>query len=756
MEEMMSAEGRRDFSNAHLQRGVINASLLSLLQVGLCYVLIKLKSGDQKNLAVARLCHVTATWFTNVSMTCMFASSTFAIKLLEPITSAVMQFAILGTPLSSTAAISLPLIVGGAIVFSGNPISETNLTVGMAAAFISNIILALRNVSLKLSSTPQAPVEMCVKPVNRGLVVVLLFCAGGVVSAWTYDYLSGQVLYLAATCTLSGVFHVLYSYVSTGIVLLRMSVVSHAVSNILKRLLVVLLLYMTGSRSASQTNFLGLLVCMLGLILYAWSKTATQSHYTKNKNAKENFRTPLWPTNGVKLAFLIVILLFVAFGIAFLKGFTTTKELRSATRSHQRIILTPSYDTTAQFDRTFTQQAHDLPRKNDLLPNIEGYLAQHRKDIHEFLQEDLYKRPNRSSFLSSKLHSAAEIAVEAQRIHFDVMGKVLRKFKYAMLLDIASFENKGDPCITVGETYFLARLKLEIVYYCSAYTCSESSMMKAAEKAKTFSTKELVILVHGGGNVAGYAFSDIHRFAIFKAFRNYKILVFPQSIWVRYWNFEHPHFKRCIKYYCCNENVTFVMRDHLSYSIAKEYFHGATKFILAPDMAFQVGLVKRFMSPVFDIMWIRRADGETPGYNEIPSPPSGIRLHVSDWWKWRTPGAPNSLEKAHYICTNGFFYLQRGRVIISDRLHGHILATLLNIPHVLIDNKAHKLSAYHSSWTASLENTVITNDPSKALKLAVELLHKYNSSLPPRVPFLNIDENLVHDKTFEEPETSYP
>ena len=52
----------------------------------------------------------------------------------------------------------------------------------------------------------------------------------------------------------------------------KLSVVSHAVTNILKRVLVVLLLYITGSRSASPMNFLGLGVCTLGLMVYAWTK----------------------------------------------------------------------------------------------------------------------------------------------------------------------------------------------------------------------------------------------------------------------------------------------------------------------------------------------------------------------------------------------------------------------------------------------------------------------------------------------------
>ncbi|RUS71791.1 hypothetical protein EGW08_020444 [Elysia chlorotica] len=754
-----SSAGRpRNVSLEYLRSGAVDASLLTLFQVGVCYILIKVRSpGEQWRLVLATVAHVGATWFTNISMACMFASSTFAIKLMEPITSAVLQFVILGTPLSPLAILSLPIIVGGAIIFTGSPIAETNLSIGIAAAFASNIILGLRNVLLKMGSSKQGQTEISLKPLNREVLAFAVLSTGAGAVAWTQGYLQRRVVYLATTCTLSGIFHVLYSYVSTGVVLTHLSVVSHAVTNILKRVLVVLLLYVTGTRSASPVSFLGLAVCTLGLFTYAWSKRDTQNKVDDERKVKRDSTTTAWVATLAKLAAIIVVLLLLILGVGVLKN-------RPRSEEHKTTIKPPQSDTLAhhsfnpyQMDRTFSHEAHNLPAAEDLLPDMNGYLAPQADSIRQFLQEDLFREPNRSSFLSRQLLTPAEISNEAQRIHFDVMGKALGKFKYAMLLDIASFENKGDPCITVGEIYYLARTKLDIVYYCSSATsCSYPNMQKAAELAKTFSVEDLVILIHGGGNISGYAFSDIHRFFILKAFRNYKIFVFPQSIWVRYNNFEHPHFKRCIQHYCCNENVTFVMRDHLSYSIAQKYFQGDTKFILAPDMAFQIGPVRRFMSPVFDIMWIRRGDAETPGYSSIPAPPPGIRLHVSDWWKWRTPAALSSLERAHYICTNGFFYLQRGRVVITDRLHGHILATLSNIPHVLIDNKAHKLSAYHNSWTASLENTVITDDPSKAVDLAVELLHKYNSSLPPRVPFLHIDETLTKDQTFEQPELSYP
>ncbi|GFN94173.1 phosphoenolpyruvate/phosphate translocator 2, chloroplastic [Plakobranchus ocellatus] len=193
---------------------------------------------------------------------------------MEPITSAVTQYCILGTPLTPVAMASLPIIVGGAIAFSGNPLTDTSLSVGIGAAFASNIILAIRNLAIKKMDDDDKPVlTLNIRQSQLPLIAsIMLGCSVLLLYLEKLKLLPPAAPYIIATCFLSGVFHVVYSYVSTGMVLTQLSVVSHAVANIMKRVLVVLLLYLGGTRQASLMNFLGLLVCVAGLILYAWDK----------------------------------------------------------------------------------------------------------------------------------------------------------------------------------------------------------------------------------------------------------------------------------------------------------------------------------------------------------------------------------------------------------------------------------------------------------------------------------------------------
>nr|KAG5697702.1 hypothetical protein BaRGS_000587 [Batillaria attramentaria] len=100
----------------------------------------------------------------------------------------------------------------------------------------------------------------------------------------------------------------------------------------------------------------------------------------------------------------------------------------------------------------------------------------------------------------------------------------------------------------------------------------------------------------------------------------------------------------------------------------------------------------------------------------------------------------STVESAHNELMNGLLFLQRGRVVVTDRLHGHILCVLLNIPHVLLDNADNKLSSYYNTWTRGLANTRLTDNPQDAARLAMKLLETYGEGLPPTLKSYQAEE----------------
>lgn len=412
----------------------------------------------------------------------------------------------------------------------------------------------------------------------------------------------------------------------------------------------------------------------------------------------------------------------------------------AADESNNHSQVSRIYDSL--FDLKFGPNSLTRPEIWQLYPDLHDYPTNESANVTTFLHSRLTDNPAGSNYLSQKLRTSTGVIKEAQRIHYNMLEKEIGSYKYCMLLDTADFENKGDSAIAMGEIYFIARLGLDLVYYCNTPTCTGKNLDKIVKMAKSYSPRELVILLHGGGNINAYHRHDEIRFAVFEKLRGFKFFMFPQSILMT--NATDSHFQRCVRNYCCNNNLTMILRDHQSYLTAKKYFNGTTRLLLAPDMAFHIGPVMRFMSPVFDILWIKRSDNETPGYGSVPQHPQHLRLHVSDWIKFNTPQAGCSLEKSLYSTVMGLFFTQRGRVVVTDRLHGHIFATLLDIPHVLLDNKVKKLSSYHNSWTRGVENTRLANSPREAMSMALELLQTYGEQIPPRTPWLNVSTTFQH------------
>jgi hypothetical protein len=66
---------------------------------------------------------------------------------------------------------------------------------------------------------------------------------------------------------------------------------------------------------------------------------------------------------------------------------------------------------------------------------------------------------------------------------------------------------------------------------------------------------------------------------------------------------------------------------------------------------------------------------------------------------WLSPVAALSFDALAGRLSRGVRLLSRGRVVITDRLHGHILCMLVGMPHVLLDNSYGKLKAFHETWT---------------------------------------------------------
>ncbi len=279
------------------------------------------------------------------------------------------------------------------------------------------------------------------------------------------------------------------------------------------------------------------------------------------------------------------------------------------------------------------------------------------------------------------------------------------------LVDFPDHSNVGDSAIYVGERTLLQELCGGPPHYVSAIKSHNSLDMQTGKN------KPLIFL-HGGGN-----FGDVwpkhqeFRESIIRAHPDCKIVQLPQSI----------HFHdvagrdACARVIDAHPDFTLLVRDKESFALATTHFDCNVQ--MCPDSALYIGPLERTAPVTEDLLSIIRTDSESrfvkDEYRELQ------HLGPIEDWIIDTPKMKSKIDRriqklsiksrtasrllrAHRIgiydkwaeerVARGIRQLSRAKFILTDRLHVHILSTLLGIPHVVLDNNYGKISRYMNAW----------------------------------------------------------
>jgi pyruvyl transferase EpsO len=277
------------------------------------------------------------------------------------------------------------------------------------------------------------------------------------------------------------------------------------------------------------------------------------------------------------------------------------------------------------------------------------------------------------------------------------------------LIDYPSHSNVGDSAIWLGEKRWLGRRGINVVYQCDIATYDPDRLSRRLGNG--------IILLSGGGNL-GDLWLYIQRFRerVIQDFPGHRIIQLPQSIYFMD-NWDVGEARRIFN---AHPDLTLLCRDAQSLAFAQEQF--AIPSLLCPDMAFSLGALARPGAPFREILWLSRTDMESsehslpePGpdverldwLDDRPTPLSARHKSLTEqmrrrprdedalsdpWWHTADQLAGEHLKRGCEI-------LSRGKVVITDRLHGHILALLLGIPHVVLDNNYGKVKSFYETWT---------------------------------------------------------
>ncbi|HEY0563555.1 MAG TPA: polysaccharide pyruvyl transferase family protein [Methylophilus sp.] len=296
-----------------------------------------------------------------------------------------------------------------------------------------------------------------------------------------------------------------------------------------------------------------------------------------------------------------------------------------------------------------------------------------------------------------------------------VLDRLIPDDAEIILLDYPNTTNVGDSLIWLGEMAYLKSRKLKIVYVCDTRNYDLA-------KIKALINRKSMVLMHGGGNF-GTVWQEIQTFRlnVLRDLANTPIIQLPQTI----------HFDDPVKIEEMNAAIsqhgayTLLVRSASCEAFALQHFGCTTK--LCPDMAFFIGAIHSWNRAAVDRLVVARTDHEASATlgNGTYCFASHLRYRVVDWLDasllerllhrvemhtvWlRAKLDPNNTALlvlwnmlSELRLQRGIQLLTQGKLIITDRLHVHILSILLGKPHVIVDNNYGKLKHFFATWTCN-------------------------------------------------------
>ncbi|KEQ62474.1 uncharacterized protein M437DRAFT_35371, partial [Aureobasidium melanogenum CBS 110374] len=316
--------------------------------------------------------------------------------------------------------------------------------------------------------------------------------------------------------------------------------------------------------------------------------------------------------------------------------------------------------------------------------------------------------------------------------------QLLKGIRYVNVWGYLETENKGDAAIWSAQQILLSMMGIETMEACRFMDkgCNMTKFTQALDDHKPNSA----IIMAGGGNFNDYYWEDQpSRIAMIEHFTQVPIRAFPQSIHMTH----NDRINRTKEAFLTHPNLQLAARDAPSYKWLADTFEGE-KTVLTPDIAFMWGSRPDFRTNTpkeYDILILARDDMEISegDSRSIPFGKGNLDLGGSignvSYWKvdWKFTPTPDidgehremgKNQRAWAKATEGFRMLGAANFVITDRLHGHILSTLIGTPHVVMDSKLGKNINYHDTWTKDCACTRVAEDIDEAQDFAKMFFEK--------------------------------
>ncbi len=290
-----------------------------------------------------------------------------------------------------------------------------------------------------------------------------------------------------------------------------------------------------------------------------------------------------------------------------------------------------------------------------------------------------------------------------ENIATNFMGKTFNRpsDKIAFIFLAGDYSNLGDLAIRYAQEKFINNILPDY----TVVSMSQSDTYIYLKSIRQQLNKNDIIFLQGGGNFGDlYPKADYGRLFICNFFNKSKICVFPQTILFTSTKYGDWRKKSNVNAIKKQPNLTIFTRENKSYKIARNLFH-PEKVQLCPDIVLSLlpsirenkdsikrsGIIVTLRSDIEKSLSER--DRELIIQSLIQS---GNKLQYLDTDKGDSGVV--SMGIGLKKVKNFLNKYSASELVVTDRLHGMIFATITGTPCIVLSNSNHKIEGTYKDW----------------------------------------------------------
>ncbi|NUB26886.1 polysaccharide pyruvyl transferase family protein [Azospirillum brasilense] len=281
----------------------------------------------------------------------------------------------------------------------------------------------------------------------------------------------------------------------------------------------------------------------------------------------------------------------------------------------------------------------------------------------------------------------------------------------AVYADIPVHLNVGDLLINQGAETLFADGGVEIR--------ERVTLGNARRLLRRQRDGQAAILLHGGGNFGDlYPHHETFRQKVLESFPSSRIVLLPQTVYYR----DHDQLRHDMKRWSAHRNLVFMARDAPSLDLVRPFL--GERAIQVPDLAHYLTRYPTRLTPVrpahdTTLLVMARRDQECAGRHWLrqdspvfdwedlcgPEDFAGFALaarliRLDDAFPLPADPLRGWYPIRDRLVRKAVAHFGAANAVVTNRLHGMLLALMMGLPVQVRDNSYGKLTNYIDSWLA--------------------------------------------------------